>query len=76
MTVPADWANTRQKVLAAQNNRCALQDCPHIGSLDVIKLHGQWVGFCRRHRLRVDAAERCHKAARTRGKWAKQGSWL
>lgn len=72
----SDWANQRQKVLDAQNNRCAREDCTYIGSLDVIMVHGVLCGWCRRHRLQIDASERCHKAARTRGDRGKQRSWL
>jgi len=63
----ADWECTRKQVLDKQNGRCAREDCEFIGSLDVIRLYGEWVGFCRKHRLQIDAAERCNKAARTRG---------
>ena len=63
----ASWQNQRQKVLDAQNNRCARQDCTHIGSLDVIMYRGELTGWCRKHRLLIDGAERANKAARTRG---------
>ncbi len=64
----ADWQAIRHRVLVKQNEKCARTDCHHIGSLDVIKLRGEWIGFCRRCRLQIDAAERCNNAARTRGK--------
>jgi hypothetical protein len=72
----SDWQNQRQKVLDAQNNRCARQDCTYIGSLDVIMYRGELTGWCRRHRLLIDGAERANKAARTRGDRGKQRSWL
>lgn len=62
----ADWDVIRSRVITAQSHRCARDDCPHIGSLDVIKIGPDWIGFCRRDRLRIDAVERCGKAARTR----------
>lgn len=68
----ADWSNQRQKVQDAQNNACYREDCPYVGSLDVIMVHGVLRGFCRRDRLRIDASERCNKAARTRGDRGKQ----
>lgn len=72
----SDWQDQRRKVLDAQSNKCAREDCPHVGSLDVIRVGKEWVGFCRRHRLRIDAAERCGKAARTRASRKAQRSWL
>jgi hypothetical protein len=72
-----DWQNQRQKVIDAQNNHCARQDCPYVGSLDVIRVHGVLMGFCRRDRLKIDGAERASLAARTRGtKGTRQRSWI